>query len=422
MKYTALAMLLLASTMLGTAHADQDDMRNQYRAPEAEVPHGVPHLDHVFLIELENHGYAQIINNPSAPFINAEAANANLATNYFAVGHPSLTNYLEPVGGSNFGVRNDHSPDWHNTNCKPNLATGIPSLEATSGAICPIAGVGMDAETPAVDMTNEVSGAPGENDIDGVKFYAAAKTVGKTIADQLREHGKTWKAYEENMPATGADSVNTSDGSWSNLSVFTAAQQAMGLTNGNIVARYAVKHNPFAYFASIQATAVDGKIPGMAGFDGSEGLWADLASGKAPNFSLIAPSQCNDMHGQGNGGPFCAYDPNDNGTQTGLNPALIAQGDMAVQKIVTAIKASPVWNSRERSAIVIIWDENDYAVAPINNRVVAIVDKNYGLQGSQSNHYYNHFSLLRSMEAGLGLPCLNHACDASSRVMSDLFQ
>jgi len=30
---------------------------------------------------------------------------ANTATSYFAVAHPSLTNYLEVVGGSNFGVQ-----------------------------------------------------------------------------------------------------------------------------------------------------------------------------------------------------------------------------------------------------------------------------------------------------------------------------
>jgi hypothetical protein len=34
---------------------------------------------------------------------------------------------------------------------------------------------------------------------------------------------------------------------------------------------------------------------------------------------------------------------------------------------------------------------------------------------------YTHFSLLKSIEGGLGLPCLNHACDATVKVMSDLF-
>jgi hypothetical protein len=29
--------------------------------------------------------------------------------------------------------------------------------------------------------------------------------------------------------------------------------------------------------------------------------------------------------------------------------------------------------------------------------------------------------LLKSLEAGFGVPCLNHACDASSTLMTDLF-
>ncbi len=35
--------------------------------------------------------------------------------------------------------------------------------------------------------------------------------------------------------------------------------------------------------------------------------------------------------------------------------------------------------------------------------------------------YYDRFSLLKSIEAGLDLPCLSHACDASVGVMTDLF-
>ena len=43
----------------------------------------------------------QIFNNPNAPFINSFAKSSNTGLNYFAVGDPSLTNYLETVGGSN---------------------------------------------------------------------------------------------------------------------------------------------------------------------------------------------------------------------------------------------------------------------------------------------------------------------------------
>src|ERR1700676_5420216 len=86
-------------------------------ANEGAVPKGIPKLDHVFVVMMENHGFSQIIGNPNAPFTNQYAKAANLATNYFAIAHPSLTNYLEVVGGSNFGVQTDNSPDWHNQSC-----------------------------------------------------------------------------------------------------------------------------------------------------------------------------------------------------------------------------------------------------------------------------------------------------------------
>ena len=75
------------------------------RAEEGAFPRGVPHLDHVYVIMMENHGYGQIIDNPNEAYLNGLIASksVNLATNYFAVGHPSLTNYLEIVGGSNSG-------------------------------------------------------------------------------------------------------------------------------------------------------------------------------------------------------------------------------------------------------------------------------------------------------------------------------
>jgi len=108
-------------------------------AAEGPVPKGVPRLDHVFVIMMENHGYSQIINNPNAPFINQYAKSANLAKNYFAVAHPSLTNYLEVVGASNFGVHSDNNPDWHNANCTTNLASGVPNTDTpASGLVCPI--------------------------------------------------------------------------------------------------------------------------------------------------------------------------------------------------------------------------------------------------------------------------------------------
>ncbi len=394
-------------------------------ANEGQVPQGVRHLDHVFVIMMENHGYSQIINNPNAPFINKLAQTANLATKYFAIGHPSLTNYLEVVGGSNFGVQSDNNSDWHSTSCINNLITGIANTDnPPSPNICPISGTGTDAATPALDTTNETQGLPGTINIDGVQSIPAATNIsGKTIADQLFEARLSWKSYQENLPGAGANLVNYSDGFYTNNTDFSTILPAQNppLTSAGIVSLYAAKHNPFVYFQSVQeARHPRLSLANVVGFDGTEGLYGDLASGNVPALSFIAPNQCNDQHGRGNAGPFCNYDPVSDGSQAGLNPALIQRGDVTVQKLVTAIKSSPAW-SQGNNAIVVLWDENDYSLAPNTNQVALIVDTNYGEQGRQSANRYNHFSLLKSLEGAFDLPCLNHACDRNVQVMSDLF-
>lgn len=413
MKKITIAVGLLAA-LTGTVLAQQGD-----------VPKGIPHLDHVFVIMMENHGYTEMLHNPNARFINNYAKSANLATNYFAVAHPSLTNYLEVVGGSNFGVHSDNAPAWHNPNCSPNLATGKPNTDSpSSSSICPIAGSGKDAATPILDCTNEVTGPPCEINIDGVRSYSPAEgIVGMTIADQLAAAGKTWKTYQENLPQRGPDGVDYSDGNFTNLTDFTKINPQLNppLTTSDIVQLYAAKHNPFVYFQNVQqGTNPQVSYANMVDFEGAGGLWGDLAAGTSPTYSFIVPNQCNDQHGRGNGTTFCGYDPTSNGTQAGLNPALTILGDQALQKIVTAIHASPAWK-QGHAAIVTIWDENDYAVQPIINQVIAIVDTNYGVQGTTSGEFYTHFSLLRSIEGGLHLPCLNHACDDSTKTMTDLF-
>jgi len=187
---------------------------------------------------------------------------------------------------------------------------------------------------------------------------------------------------------------------------------------------YAAKHNPFVYFRSVQ----EGQMPDLglnriAGFEGAHGLFEDLSSGRVPQFSFIAPNQCNDQHGRGNAGSNCDFDPSSTGTQSGLNPASIYVGDLALRNLVKAIHASPAWKEGN-NAIVVLWDENDYSFggSTLNtNRVLLIVDKNRGEHSVHSARRYTHFSLLRSLEGGLGLPCLNHACDDNVPVMSDLF-
>ena len=394
-------------------------------AQEGKVPKGIPRLDHVFVIMMENHGYNQIIGNPDTPFAESYADSANSATNYFAVAHPSLTNYLEVVGGSNFGVHSDNNPDWHNATCTNNLASGAVNTDSpASPNVCPIYGTGTDAATPAIDCTNEVTCASGSNDgennIDGVKSIDAAKhTLGKTIADQLVEAGLTWKSYQESLPSTGADGVNFSDGFFTDASNINSVlpAEAQGLLK-----LYAAKHNPFVYFRSVQESArPELSLKRIAPFEGDGGLFEDLSSGHVPNFSFIAPNQCTDQHGRANGGTQCDFDPNDNGTLVGLNPALMYIGDLTLRNIVKAIHRSPVWHDG-RNAIVVLWDEDDYSVSPTTNKVLLIVDTNYGVHGAKDGTFFTHFSLLKSLEGGFRLPCLNHACDDSTKVISSLFR
>ena len=106
--------------------------------PTASAQTTVPALDHVVVIVMENLAFDQIIGNPSAPYINSLAQNAGLATNYYAVAHPSLPNYLALAGGNTFGITTDCTTCW-------------------------------------------VSSA--------------------NVADSIEASGKTWKAYEEGMPS-----------------------------------------------------------------------------------------------------------------------------------------------------------------------------------------------------------------------------
>jgi hypothetical protein len=418
---------------------------------QGPVPTGIPLLDHVFVIMMENHSYDQVFDNPNEPYLNGmiTKGQVSLATNYFAVGHPSLTNYLEIVGGSNFGVRSDNAPNWGSTTCSPNIVTkivnaddgggtkaaGVPAMLDT-GKICPISGSGTDAATPAIDTWNEVGGPfVALADIDGIKSVPAAPVVGMTIGDQLASVGLQWKSYQESLPLGPIKGVNYSNGTATNLTNFGALKP---ITSAGVVQDYAVKHNPFAYFASVQDGAQESNsLANIVGWDGPNGLYTDLASGNVPAFSFVVPNQCDDQHGRGNADAFCAFDygANDSGytygTQKDLNPGLIQQGDTTIKRLVEAIQASPVWKLG-RTAIVIVWDENDYSgstkpltglfPAPNQNRVVLTVQTNYqGKTVVTSGNYYNSYSLLKSLEAGLGLPCLNHACDSKVAVMSDLF-
>ena len=67
---------------------------------------------HVVWIMLENEGYS-VVGSPSAPYFNALASQCALATNDFAISHPSLPNYVALTSGSTQGIEDDGEPDTH---------------------------------------------------------------------------------------------------------------------------------------------------------------------------------------------------------------------------------------------------------------------------------------------------------------------
>jgi hypothetical protein len=82
----------------------------------AQVPCGVsgtaPTYQHVVWILLENVGYS-VVGSPSAPYLNTLADRCGLATNYLAISHPSLPNYIALTSGSTHGITDDDEPVAH---------------------------------------------------------------------------------------------------------------------------------------------------------------------------------------------------------------------------------------------------------------------------------------------------------------------
>jgi hypothetical protein len=68
---------------------------------------------HVLWIWLENHDASSIIGSAQAPYINSLVAACGLATNYAAISHPSLPNYIAATSGSTQNITNDGPPASH---------------------------------------------------------------------------------------------------------------------------------------------------------------------------------------------------------------------------------------------------------------------------------------------------------------------
>jgi phosphatidylinositol-3-phosphatase len=81
---------------------------SQAGSPSAAPATGV---DKVLVIVEENRSVQDAAAH--MPFLMSQVRSYGTATNFYAIGHPSLPNYLALAGGSTFGVADDKGPDAH---------------------------------------------------------------------------------------------------------------------------------------------------------------------------------------------------------------------------------------------------------------------------------------------------------------------
>ena len=386
MRRNVLGLAVTLALAAGVPSAWSQDHNNQGQQD------GVPRLDLVFVIVLENHnsftsfGSNGIIGNPQAPNITALWNKYSVATNYNGVWHPSLPNYVAMITGN-----------WIGTDV---VATGH-SYPAGSP-------VGISDDDSA-SVSTDYPSPPANSSIHRWRINLPS------LAGQLVRAGKDWRAYLQNLPESGTHLAN-----WPG--------------DSNTAKLYAVKHNPFPYVAEIQddPTQFAKQVP-------IEQLFSDLGSGNVRAFSYIVPDQCRDMHGLGNVLAPCGgvNDTDDND---------VKRGDDETGWLVNGILGSRGWQSG-RNAIFIVFDEGNgpltcpnynpdtgtdtasgsllpgadcYTPSNFNDKVVLIAITNYGVRGVQDPRFQSHYSLLKTIEAAFGLPYIGHAADSTTNTLAPL--
>ena len=86
----------------------------------------IPNFDQIVILIFENKEFGTVIGNPDMPNFNRLANDYTLLTQFYAVTHPSLPNYIAMIGGDTLGI------DSNCTDCFVN-ATSLPDLIENSG-------------------------------------------------------------------------------------------------------------------------------------------------------------------------------------------------------------------------------------------------------------------------------------------------
>jgi len=130
-----------------------------------------------------------------------------------------------------------------------------------------------------------------------------------------------------------------------------------------------------------------------------EELGQDLkTTASTPNFAWVAPNDCTDMEGCG-----------------------IAAGDAFLKTELTQIMNSPAWRT-QRSLAIITFDEDATDGQRPAQRVPTLVVASQGVRPGYSDPArYTHYSLLRTVEAALGLGTLT-ANDRYAPAFNNIFK
>lgn len=349
---------LVPALLAGFAHA---------AAPGPALPAGA--IGHVFIIVLENKGYARTFGAEAdgrSPYLSRDLPGMGaLLTRYYAIGHSSLPNYVAMVSGQ--------APN-------PETQRNCPVFLEWRGATMP-------------DADGQVAGS-------GCVYPRAVRTIG----NQLQDSGRAWKAYLEDM---GNDPKR--DGG------VRCAHPAIGAIDrtqsGTVADQYATRHNPFVYHHAVIDDSRDCEAHVVRLGD----LWTDLRTeATTPHYAFIVPDMCHDAHDAN-----CL-----NGEAGGL-----ASGDRFLRQWVPRIMASPAFV--KDGLLVVVFDEaerldtgaccdepagpNTRAPGkrgPGGGRVGAVLVSRFIRPGTVSDVPYNHYSLLKSVQQMFGLPGLGYAGQA----------
>jgi hypothetical protein len=323
---------------------------------------------HVFVINLENKGYAETFGPASAaPYLaRTLVSQGALLEQYYGIAHNSLPNYLAQISGQ-----------------APNIVT-----QADCPVYLPLIGIGAVPPQQALGQ--------------GCVYPPQVKTV----ADQLAAKGLTWGGYMEDMgndPAREAASCGHPA-----LGAADPTQKATP-TDG-----YAARHDPFVYFKSITFSSSC-----AANVKPLTALPAALSSAATtPNLTYITPNLCNDGHdapcADGRPGGLPAIDT---WLRTWVPKILASPAFGADGVLVVTFDESdgPTTDSSGCCGRTLAPNTPLPGITGFGGgRVGAVVLSRFVQPGTVSSVGYDHYSLLATIEDTFGLPRLGYAQQAKA--------